>query len=101
MNDDIKVCRDCGVTFSVKEKKTLYKGGYINQCASCSASTKDAEQKYVGSHGATNKGPNIHIHKTNLQFVRQVLRLENSRGRTANLNFKSVINQSAKEEDLG
>jgi hypothetical protein len=99
-NDDIKVCRDCGQEFSLREKRTLYKGGYINQCAKCSASGRDANKKYLGRPGATNKGANISIFRSNLDFVRQVLKLESRRGPTANLDLSSAVNASAKEDEL-
>ena len=99
-DDDLRVCRDCGQEFSLREKRTLYKGGYINQCARCAAPGRDAHRKYLGRSGATNKGANITIFKSNLDFVRQVLKLESRRGPTANLNLSSAVNKSAKEDEL-
>ena len=99
--EDWKECRTCGERFSVRQKKSLYKGGFIDQCAKCSASTKDADQKYLGTHEGSAKGNSPVIHRTNLKFVRHVLKVQNRRGRTANLDFNSVVNASAKDDDLG
>jgi hypothetical protein len=96
----IKICRDCGREFDTENKKTICKAGYINQCAVCSLKSGDNQNKYLGKPGATLKGANIEIFRENLGFVRQVIKGENMRGPTANLNFSSPVNQSAKKDDM-
>jgi len=97
---EILTCRTCGKEFDLDAKRKIIKAGYRDQCASCSTASGDHRQKYLGRPGATNKGSNISIFRTSLDFVRHVLRLENRRGRTANLDFKSVVKASEKEDEL-
>ena len=96
----MKICRDCGKEFDPEHKKTICKAGYINQCAQCSVKSNDGNIKYVGRPGATLKGANIEIFRENLGFVKQVIKGENARGFTANLQFSSPITQSEKEDEL-
>lgn len=93
-------CRSCGKEFDPDAKRKLIKAGYRDQCAECSAVSGDHQRKFLGRPGATAKGANITIFRTSLDFVRHVLRLENKRGRTANLDFKSVVRESGKEDEL-
>jgi len=100
VDDDWRTCRTCGEEFSVTRKKSLYKGGYIDQCAGCSAKSKDADLKYLGTHEGSAKGNSPVIHKSNLRFIRHVLKVQNRRGRTANLDLRSAVNISAEDETL-
>ncbi len=93
-----KTCRDCGLEFNPKGK--IYKGGFVDQCNECSRKTGDAEKRYLGRPGATNKGANITIFRTDLKFVKSVLRREGRIGYNANLGLNSSISQSAKEDEL-
>ena len=95
------VCRNCGIEFDPEKKRRIIKAGYINQCASCSASTGDINQKYLGRPGATNKSADITIFRTNLATVRGTLRRESAIGRNANIDLSSAVNASAKVNDLG
>lgn len=89
-----KICRDCGKPF---EKKTV-KAGYINQCNSCSLKSGDANKKYLGRPGLTNKDGSITIFRTDLPFVKAVIRRENAIGPTANLNISSPGQIAAQEK---
>lgn len=88
-------CRDCGKKFSHKN----YKGGYIDQCDECSRVTGDAEQKYLGRPGDTNKSANIEVFRSNLEFVRSVLNRERAVGFNANLGLSSPKNPRLKNDD--
>jgi hypothetical protein len=50
----------------------------------------DANQKYLGRQGATNKGANIEIFRGDLPFIKKVLDRENRIGFTANLYLPSA-----------
>lgn len=80
-------CRDCGKMFDPVVAKRHYSGGYYNQCASCAKGGGDAETKYLGRPGATNKGGDIEIFRSNLASVRQQLQHEGRIGFTANINL--------------
>jgi hypothetical protein len=95
------LCRNCGVEFDLEKKRKIIKAGYIDQCASCSARTGDINQKYLGRPGATNKSADITIFRTDLATVRGTLRRESAIGRNANIDLSSVVNASAKVNDLG
>ena len=97
---EILTCRTCGKEFDLDAKRKIIRAGFRDQCAECSAASGDHATKYLGRPGATNKGANITIFRTGLAFVRHVLRIENRRGRTANLDFSSVVKASEKEDDL-
>lgn len=85
-------CRDCGEKFDPHKK---VKRGYIDQCNKCSK--KDIE-KYLGRPGATSKGANIEIFRTNLKFVRSILNKERGTGFGASLIFTPKGNSFDKEE---
>lgn len=91
----MKTCRDCGKEFDPTTKQ--YKGGYIDQCSSCSRESGDAESRYVGRPGALNKSAAIDIYRSNLKFVRSVLRREGAVGFNANLGISSVVSESKKD----
>lgn len=91
----LKVCRDCGEVFDPAKKQ--YKGGYIDQCSSCSRESEDADIKYVGRPGALNKSAAIDIYRANLKFVRSTLRRELACGFNANLAFSSPVSESKKD----
>ncbi len=93
------ICRDCGKDFDPIHKKTICKGGYINQCAQCSVRSKDADIMYVGKQGLTNKDGSIIIFRDNLDYVKGVIKCENARGFTANISLGSPVNQSIDKED--
>ena len=87
-------CRSCGKQFNPSIKKQI-RGGYINQCAPCSKG--DREGMYLGRLGGPNKGASIEVFRTNLPFVRQVLKVESSRGPTANLIITNPANQMVRD----
>lgn len=95
-----KICRDCGKEFDPKAKQTICKAGFIDQCARCSVKSKDADTKYLGKQGLTNKDGSITIFRENLATVKAVIKGENARGFTANISLGSPVNQSAKKEEM-
>lgn len=95
-----KICRDCGKEFDPVAKRTICKAGFVNQCAHCSRKTGDADTKYLGKQGLTNKDGSITIFRENLAWVKGVIKGENARGFTANLSLGSPVNQSAKKEEM-
>jgi len=98
--NELLICRTCGKEFDPNAKRKIIRAGYRDQCAKCSAASGDHTTKYLGRQGATNKSANITIFRRSLGFVKSVLRLENRRGRTANLDFRSIIKASEKEDEL-
>ncbi len=88
------ICRNCGVEFFKKQ----YKIGYIDQCETCSRQrSKDIHIKYVGRPGATLKGANIEIFRTDLENTRRMIRRENAIGMTANIPISSAAQVAAQE----
>jgi hypothetical protein len=94
-------CRDCGRSFDPDVKARTHKGGYRNQCLSCSVASGDADQKYLGRPGATAKGANIEIFRTNLETVKAVIQQEGRVGFTANLGLGSPAAVQKFEEGRG
>jgi hypothetical protein len=78
-------CRTCEKWFDPKSKRGIACGGFIDQCPRCSAESGDACWKYLGVHGRTNKGGDIHVIRTNLNQMRAHLRRANAVGFNANL----------------
>ena len=77
-------CRTCGREFDPKLKRTL-RGGYADECTRCGR--KDRKQMYLGRPGATNKGANIEIFRTNLRFVQAQLNREKGAGMAPNIGI--------------
>jgi predicted nucleic acid-binding Zn ribbon protein len=84
-NDQLTVCRDCGEEFDPRGK---IKRGYIDQCNQCSAGDVP---KYLGRPGATAKGANIEIFRTNLKSVGAVINKERASGFSASLSFANGL----------
>ena len=97
---NIKTCRDCGKEFDLEAKRTMVKAGFVDQCAQCSVRSKDNNIRYLGKPGLTNKDSSIEIFRENLSWVKAVIKGENSRGFTANLNFGSIVTASEKTDEL-
>ena len=93
-------CRSCGKEFDPIEKRKVIRAGFYNQCAACSARSMDINIKYLGRPGATNKGADIHIFRTDLVNVRGILKRESAIGRNANINLSSAVNASKKTNEL-
>lgn len=91
----LRVCRDCETEFDPAKKS--YRGGFIDQCSSCSRASGDAEQRYLGKPGLTNKDASIEIFRTDLARVRATINRENRIGFTANLPISSPGAEAAKE----
>jgi DNA-directed RNA polymerase subunit RPC12/RpoP len=90
-------CRTCGREFDPIAKRKLYRGGYYNQCASCSRKSGDAERKYLGRPGAINKSGNITIFRNNLETIRAQITYENRVGRNPNIRLNSPKTPSWEE----
>lgn len=95
---NMKICRDCGKEFDTDAKKTICKGGYIDECAQCSVRSKDADIRFVGKPGLTNKDAAIEIFRDNLDYVKGVIKCENARGFTANISLGSPVNQCVNQD---
>jgi len=85
-------CMSCGESFDPKGKM---RGGYYNQCNTCSE--EDRDTMYLGRPGKTSKGANIEIFRENLEFYKEVLKVEGKRGPTANLIIGNVANEMVRQ----
>lgn len=72
------ICRNCGIEFKNKKLRR----GYIDQCDSCS---EDKVERYVGRR--QDKHGDVDIFRSNINYVKRVLNIENKAGPTANLPF--------------
>lgn len=90
-------CRDCDEEFDPDEKMKQ-KIGFFNQCIHCARRQGDVE-RYLGRPGLTNKDGSVEIFRTNLAFVRAVLRRESAIGFTANLRFDSPKSVQPEDKD--
>ena len=90
-------CRTCGEDFNPKFKRKSL-GGYIDECNDCAHTSGDAQTKYVGRPGLTNKDASVEIFRSNLQTVRAQLRRESAIGFGPNLGIGHPVAVQAVED---